>query len=132
MQSCVFCKIIKKEIPSHMVYEDEFVFAFLDIHPIHPGHALVLPKKHEEDFYKLDNEYYNPLMSAVKKIANKIDNNLHPKKVGIMVMGWDVPHAHIHIVPMQDTHDITSKSLLEGMRANPSDEELNSIAAKLK
>ena len=71
-------------------------------------------------------------MLAVKKLADVVNNYAHPKKVGLIVAGWDVPHTHVHIVPMHDYHDITSKSLLEGKRANPGDEEQEKIAEGLK
>ncbi len=132
MQDCIFCKIISGQIPSHKVYEDDFVIAFLDVYPINLGHTLVIPKKHEPDFYKLDEEYYKPLMSAVKKIANRMHSILMPKKVGLLVAGWDVPHAHIHVVPMEDYYDLTSKRLLEGNKLTPSEEELSTIAEKIK
>jgi histidine triad (HIT) family protein len=124
MDDCIFCKISKGELATYKIYEDEFSFAFLDKHPINPGHILVIPKVHEPDFYKLDELNYQALMSTVKKLAALVNEKIKPIKVGIIAAGWDVPHAHIHVVPMQDYHDITSKSLLEGKRSNPSNEEL--------
>lgn len=124
MENCPFCKISKGELPSHKIYEDEFSFAFLDKHPINPGHILVIPKSHEPNFYNLDDENYQRLMETVKKLSVLVDEKIHPKKVGLIIAGWDVPHTHIHIVPMLDYHDITSKSMLDGKRANPTDEEL--------
>lgn len=132
MEDCIFCKIIKGEIPAYKIYEDDFILSFLDISPINLGHALVIPKKHEPDFYKLDDEYYKPVMSTVKKVANKINHVLEPKKVGLLVAGWDVPHAHIHVVPMYEYHDLTSKRLMDGEKLTPTPEELNSIAEKIK
>ncbi len=124
MESCIFCKIAKGELPSHKVYEDDFTFAFLDKHPINSGHILVIPKKHEPNFYDLDEISYQALMGTVKKLSGVVNEKIQPKKVGLIVSGWDVPHAHVHIVPMYDHHNITSKSLIEGNRANPTDEEL--------
>lgn len=121
---CPFCQIVENKIATNKVYEDDFTVAFLDKHPIREGHMLVIPKKHEADFYKLDDEGYAHLMDTVKRMAILVDSVLHPHKVGIIVAGWDVPHTHIHIVPMQDYHDITSKALLEGKRSNPSDNDL--------
>jgi histidine triad (HIT) family protein len=132
MKGCIFCKISRREIPSHVVYEGDAVFAFLDIHPINPGHILVIPKKHESDFYRLDEGNYRAVMDAVKKLSELVDMKIHPKKVGLMVAGWDVPHAHIHIVPMQEYHDITSKSLIDGKQANPTEEELTETLALLR
>lgn len=132
MNGCIFCKLASREIPTNKVYEDELTFAFLDKHPINRGHILVIPKKHEPDFYKLDDESYQALMMTVKKLSSLVNEKIQPKKVGLIIAGWDVPHAHIHIVPMQDYHDITSKSMMEGKRANPSDEELAEVANILK
>jgi len=132
MENCIFCKIIKGEIPSVKIWEDKKVLAFLDIHPINPGHILVIPKKHEPDFYNLDETSYSYLMDAVKSLSKKVETIIKPKKVGLIVAGWDVPHAHIHIVPMYDYHDVTSKSLIEGKKSNPSTEELNKIAEKIR
>lgn len=122
--SCIFCEIVKGTIPSYKVWENERVFAFLDIHPIRPGHVLVIPKKHEPDFYKLDIPDYEALMGAVKEIAEIVNNKMHPKKVGMLVAGWDVPHAHVHVVPMEDYHDITSKRFLEEKKTSPSSDDL--------
>jgi len=132
MNDCIFCKIVSKEIPAHVVYEDEKVIAFLDRHPINPGHVLVIPRHHEPDFYRLEDSEYLPLMTAVKKIARTIEAGFGPRKVGLIVAGWDVPHTHVHVVPMNDYNDITSKSILEGTRANPTDEELSESSKKFK
>src|SRR5690348_8972156 len=113
MEECLFCKIINGEIPAHKVYEDGKVLAFLDVHPIREGHTLVIPKTHVVDFYNLNEAHYTPLMHAVQKIAKLQKEVLMPEKVGLLVAGWDVPHAHIHIVPMQEPGDLTSKMILE-------------------
>lgn len=128
METCIFCKISKGEIPSHKIYEDENIFAFLDAHPINPGHILVVTKKHEPNFYDLDIDTYQKLMEVVKSLSVLVNTKIKPKKVGLIVAGWDVSHTHVHIVPMQDYHDITSKSMLEGQRENPTDEELENTA----
>jgi len=127
-KDCKFCKVIRGEEKSFKVFENDFAFAFMDKHPINPGHVLVIPKSHETDFYNLDNEIYRGLMGAVKELSATIKEKFNPKKVGLIAAGFDVPHTHVHIVPMHDYHDITSKSLIEGRRANPSDEELTEAA----
>ncbi len=132
MNECTFCKIGNQEISSHKIYEDDLTFAFLDRHPINPGHILVIPKRHEPDFYKLDIDTYTHLMLVVKKLAGIVNSFSEPKKVGIVVAGWDITHAHIHVIPMHDYNDITSKSVLEGKRANPTTEELSVVADKLR
>ena len=132
MDNCVFCKLASGELAAHKVFEDDVVFAFLDKHPINPGHILVIPKKHEPDFYKLDPPIYQHLMGTVRKLGRIVALTLNPKKVGLIIAGFDVPHTHVHIVPMHQYHDITSKSLLEGIRANPSAEELARVAERLR
>lgn len=132
MENCIFCKIAQGEEKSFKVYEDDYAFAFLDKHPINPGHVLVIPKQHNANFYELDEANYTGLMLAVKKVAKKVNEIMKPHKVGLIAAGWDVPHAHIHVVPMQDYHDITSKAMLEGKRSNPSEEELQAVVEKLK
>ncbi len=129
---CIFCKIANNEISAHKIYEDNRVVAFLDKHPINPGHTLVIPKKHEPDLFNVEEEDYFHLMKVVKGLMKIVNNAVNPKKVGLVVAGLDVPHAHVHIIPMHDYHDITSKSLMEGKKANPSDEELADMAEKLK
>ncbi len=130
--NCPFCGIAESKISTHKVYEDDFSVAFLDKRPIREGHMLVIPKKHQADFYKLDNETYIELMDTVKKMAALVEDTFHPHKVGLIVAGWDVPHTHVHVVPMHDYHDITSKALLEGERANPSDDELEEALRRLQ
>ena len=124
MNDCIFCKIVAGEIPAHKVYEDEKILAFLDIHPLRPGHTLVIPKVHEPDIHHLDDDTFVAVMLGWKKIANNIEKKLRPKRIGMLVAGWDVPHAHVHIVPMEDFHDLTSKILLENRRGNPTQDEL--------
>ncbi len=130
--TCIFCKIIAGEISCYKIYEDENCLAFLDIHPIREGHTLVVPKEHIPDFYNIGDENFSKLMLVVKKLSKHIDEELKPLKTGIMTMGFDVPHAHIHIVPMQETSDITSKVLLEKTTLIPSAEELESTTNKLQ
>ncbi len=129
--SCIFCEIIKGNIPSHKIWEDESAFAFLDIHPINEGHALVIPKKHEPDLHNLEESEYAGVMHAVREVSLMVDKALQPKKVGLLVAGWDVPHAHVHVVPMNDYHDLTSKKLMEKTLLAPSDEELSKTREKI-
>lgn len=132
MSDCLFCKISSKEIPAHIVYEDERVVAFLDIHPIRPGHILVIPKLHEPDLHRLSSEDYQAIMKTVQELSLRVSDRLHPKRVGCMVMGWDIAHAHVHVVPMENTGDITSIALLEGSTGSPSSEELVKMTQLLK
>ena len=128
---CIFCKIVAGTVPSYKVYEDDLLLAFLDVHPINPGHTLVIPKTHEQFFYNIADACYSPLMRVVKKLAKNAEQKLSPKRVGLLVAGWDVSHAHIQIVPMHESSDLTSKSHLQGIISNPSSIELTELSAKL-
>jgi histidine triad (HIT) family protein len=131
MDHCHFCNIATRRVSTAVIFEDALTFAFLDNRPINRGHTLVIPKQHEPNFYDLADESYHAVMATVKRLAKIVHVKLQPKKVGLIVAGWDVAHAHVHIVPMHTYHDVTSKSLLDGTRANPSDEELFNLATLL-
>ncbi|MCE7936418.1 HIT family protein [Candidatus Saccharibacteria bacterium CPR2] len=100
MAESIFTKIIKGEIPCHKVYEDDKVIAFLDIHPVSEGHTLVVSKKQIDHLWDLEDDLYLHLMSVSKKIANRIREVINPPRVGVMVEGFEVPHAHYHIFPL--------------------------------
>jgi histidine triad (HIT) family protein len=95
--NCIFCKIVKGEIPCYKVYEDENFLAFLDVFPRVKGHTLVIPKKHFKWTYDVPN--FGEYWEAVKTVTKKIQNSLQPKFVTYLTIGVDVPHAHIHILP---------------------------------
>jgi len=101
---CLFCKIASKEIPSEVIYEDEFVLGFLDINPCTPGHAVVIPKTHAGNIIDLKAELVGPLFSAVKKLTEKLQKALSPQgfTIGInqgSMAGQAIDHLHIHIIP---------------------------------
>ena len=96
----IFTKIVKGEIPSYKVAEDEHHFAFLDINPVVEGHTLVIPKKEVDYIYDLEDENLNNLVMFSKKIAKAIDATLGTLRTGIIVEGLEVAHAHIHLVPI--------------------------------
>ena len=102
----IFTKIIEGEIPAYKVAEDENYLAFLDIFPTAKGHTLVIPKKEVDYLYDLDNESYVGLHQFARKIALALKKAIPCKKVGVMVLGLEVPHVHIHLVPMQSEHDL--------------------------
>jgi len=96
----IFSRIIAGEIPSYRVAEDEKCFAFLDINPVQPGHTLVIPK-HEVDYiFDLDDDEYVALHRFAKRVARAIKRATGCKRVGVAVLGMEVPHAHIHLVPL--------------------------------
>lgn len=128
--NCIFCRIISHEIGGHFVYEDDAVVAFMDIHPAQPGHLLVIPRQHVPDFYKIDDDLYTKLMLAVKRLSEAVNRATNPAKVGLMVLGFDVPHAHVHVVPLQKASDIMPGT---GSAApdQPSGEELAEMASRI-
>lgn len=100
MEACIFCKIIKGDIPSYKIYEDELFFGFLDIHPRVKGHTLLIPKKHYPWVYDVPEfaEYWNTAL----KITKVLQKTLFPKFVTYVTHGLEVPHAHIHIFPRRN------------------------------
>lgn len=99
MQDSIFTKIIKGEIPSYKIYENDHVYALLDIHPVAKGHVLVVPKTQVAFVWDLDSDAYTALMMAVKKIALHLRDTLNVPYVGEQIIGVDVPHAHVHLIP---------------------------------
>lgn len=97
--STIFTKIIQGEIPCYKIYEDDHTFAFLDINPEAPGHTLVVPKVEVDKLYDLDDTYYNAVMATVKKLAKHYENVLG-QRIQLKVIGIDVPHAHVHVLPI--------------------------------
>ena len=102
----IFSRIVAGEIPSYKIAEDERYYAFLDINPVAPGHTLVIPK-HEVDYiFDLDDEEYAGLMAFAKRVATAIKEAIPCVKVGVTVLGLEVPHAHVHLVPLQKESDM--------------------------
>lgn len=128
MEDSIFTKIIRGEIPCYKVYEDEQVFAMLDIEPLADGHVLVFPKKQVDLLWDLPDEDYQYLMQIAKKLARKIQAEFNPLRVGVAVEGFGVPHAHIHLVPLYDKEVL---KLHHGYPVDNSVENLTRIAEKL-
>lgn len=102
----IFTKIINKEIPAYIVAEDDNYIAFLDVFPIKHGHTLVVPKKEVDYIFDLDTETYTGLMLFAQKVAAGVKKAVPCKKVGVAVIGLEVPHTHIHLVPMDTVGDM--------------------------
>ena len=103
----IFTKIAKGEIPSYKIAEDENYYAFLDISPLKEGHTLVIPKNTENDYiFDLDDETYNGLVAFAKRVAKAIKKAIPCKRVGVAVLGMEVPHTHIHLVPLESEGDM--------------------------
>lgn len=128
MQDSIFTKIIKGEIPCHKVYEDDKTLAFLDIHPIQPGHTLVVPKRQVEFLWDLPAEDYRAVMSTARKVAHKLREALAAPFVGEQVIGVDVPHAHVHLIPFSTVEEFRH---VPDMGAEPDHAALAEMARKL-
>ena len=128
MSDTVFTKIIKGEIPSYKIYEDEYTFAFLDIHPHQPGHTLVVPKKPVEFVWDLEEADYFALMASVQKVARRIREVLQTPYVGEIISGLDIPHTHIHLIPFSRSEEFPSTKPSDNP---PTHDELVEMAKKL-
>lgn len=104
--SSIFTKIVNGEIPCYKVAEDEHHLAFLDVMPIAKGHTLVIPKKEVDLIFDLDEEEYKNLWAFAQKVAKKLKAAVPCVRVGVAVVGMEVPHAHIHLVPMNEIKDL--------------------------
>ena len=102
----LFTRIVKGEIPCHKILEDEHYLAFLDVRPINPGHTLVIPKKEIDYIFDVDDEFLGGLMVFSKKVAKMIQKEIPCKKIGMMVAGLEVPHTHIHLIPIHSVLDL--------------------------
>lgn len=102
----IFSKIIAGEIPSYKIAEDDRFYAFLDINPMTKGHTLVVPKIEEDYIFNLDDETYGGLMLFAKKVAEAIEKSVTCTRVGIAVLGLQVPHTHVHLIPIQKESDM--------------------------
>jgi histidine triad (HIT) family protein len=131
-KQCIFCAVVERAANAFIVYENSHAVVFLDKHPINVGHVLIIPRNHVAAFYDLDEESFIELMLVAKRMASVIEVLYQPKKVGMLVAGFDVAHAHVHVLPMHDYHDITSKAILEGTRASPTEGELEETAEEIR
>lgn len=102
----IFSRIVAGEIPCHKVAENEEFFAFLDISPVAPGHTLVIPKKEVDYIFDLDDDVLGRMMAFAKRVARAQEAVIPCKRVGIAVMGLEVPHAHIHLIPIRKESDM--------------------------
>lgn len=128
MQDSVFTKIVKGEIPCHKVYEDGLALAFLDIHPVRLGHTLVVPKRQVEFLWDLPDEDYTAVMSATKKVALRLRDVLSTRYVGERVVGVDVPHAHVQLIPFNTVAEFTAP---QDLHAEPDHAVLAELAKRL-
>lgn len=132
MSPCIFCAIGAKEIPSAVVYEDSMCLAFLDIHPINPGHVLIIPKQHVSCVEDMSETTHAHIMRVSRELSLKIKTHLQPKRVGLMVLGFDVEHAHVHVIPLNTDQDIVTRRALDAASIDPTPMELEAMQSKLR
>ena len=124
----IFTKIINGEIPSYKIAEDENYYAFLDINPLKKGHTLVVPKAEVDYLFDLDDETLAGMTVFAKKVAQAIDKAIECKRVGMVVLGMEVPHAHIHLIPLNKEVDASFTQ----PKLKLSEEEFKEIAEKIR
>jgi histidine triad (HIT) family protein len=124
----IFTRIINGEIPSYKIAEDENYYAFLDISPLKKGHTLVIPKKEIDYLFDLDDETLGGMMKFSKNIARAIDKSIDCKRVGVVVLGMEVPHAHIHLIPL----DKESDASFNQPKLKLSEQEFEETAEKIR
>lgn len=129
MEESIFTKIINREIPSHTVYEDDLTIAFLDIHPAHHGHTLVVSKKQVDQYIDLPDEDYAALWRTVHKVAKRLREVIGKDRVGIVVKGVDVPHTHVHLVPFNNDESLKADDVRSD---EPDHAALAELAEKIK
>ena len=123
----IFTRIVNREIPGYIVAEDDAHLAFLDINPLNEGHTLVIPKQETDKLFDLDEAAYVQLQAFAYKVAKAIEKAIPCLRVGVAVIGLEVPHAHIHLVPLHGMHDID----FSRPKLRLSQEEFAGIAEKI-
>ncbi|MBU2651787.1 MAG: HIT family protein [Bacteroidetes bacterium] len=124
----IFSKIISGQIPSYKIAEDDLYYAFLDINPIAMGHTLVIPKQETDYIFDIEDELYKGLFLFAKRVARAVEATVDCKRIGIAVLGLEVAHAHIHIVPINTVYDIDFKKPKLKLAPN----EFEDLAAKIR
>lgn len=126
--SSIFSRIIQGEIPCYKVAENERFLAFLDIMPLVKGHVLVVPKEEVDFIFDLEDDHLADMMVFAKKIAQNMKKHIPCKRIGVAVIGLEVPHAHIHLIPINQMDDMN----FSRTKMNPTPEELSDIAQKIR
>lgn len=124
----IFTRIINREIPGYIIAEDDRYIAFLDISPLVLGHTLVIPKQEVDYFFNLEDDSLAGLMVFAKKVAKAVEKAVPCKRIGVSVIGLEVPHTHVHIVPMNSADDVN----FTRAKLSPSKEALAEVAEKIR
>jgi histidine triad (HIT) family protein len=126
MENCIFCKIAKGDIPCVKIWEDKNYLAFLDAQPVSAGHTLLIPKKHTDYLFDITSKEYSELFLKAKDLAVLLKLKIKPKRVGLVVEGFGVAHAHIHLIPINNPGEMDSTNAKKA-----SVEELQKVADKI-
>lgn len=110
---CLFCRIARGELPAHRVYEDDHILAFLDLHPIRPGHCLIIPKQHHAYFEDLPDDLAGRITACAQRLARRLKALYPVERVALFYTGIHVAHAHAHVLPMHHIHDVSSQAYLK-------------------
>ena len=124
----IFSRIIDREIPAHIIAEDDSFLAFLDINPLAEGHTLVIPKNETDYFFDLEDQWLAGIMPFAKKVAKAIEQVVECERIGVSVIGLEVPHAHVHLIPINGIADMDFGK----MKLSPTQHELAEIAEKIR
>ena len=124
----IFTKIIKREIPAFIIHEDDLFIAFLDINPIQKGHTLIVPKTEIDYFFDIEDDLLSKMLIFTKKIAKAINKTIECKKISMSVIGLEVPHAHIHLIPINKMSDAN----FSNDPIKISDEDMHKICMAIK
>ncbi len=135
---CLFCRIARREIPAHIIYEDDYLVAFLDTGPIRPGHVQIIPRDHYPTFDDLTAELASRIIILGQRLARILKLRNQVSRAAFLFSGGDIAHAHAHVLPMIEATDITSRRYIADEQitfrpiAPPSDEELGQVALHLR
>lgn len=130
--STIFSKILAGDIPSYKIAEDESYYSFLDISPVQKGHALVIPKQEVDYIFDLDSETYQGLFAFAQRVAKAMDKAIDCQRIGVCVLGLEVRHAHVHLVPLNESGIIDFKKPREKVEAQEMQALAESIAANFQ
>src|SRR3989338_3248993 len=128
MKECRFCQIAQGKVEDYIIYEDNKFIAFRSPNPAKQGHCLLIPKEHVDYFFDMDKELYSNLFNVAKKISEPLKSATNAKRIGIAVVGFDIPHAHLHLIPLHGSNELFDAKLFK--KAEP--EELKMIQQNIK
>lgn len=123
----IFSKIIRGEVPAYKIAENDQFFSFLDINPVAKGHTLVVPKQQIDYYFELPDELYGPLWQFTRRVADALEATIPCQRIGVTILGLEVPHAHVHLVPLDDRGVIDFRT-----KVKFTPEEFNTIAADIR